>query len=210
VAQETEEPKPESRAPRGTGGEWRDRGGPGPRAGGGQPAFERLRDPAVLKAWLEKLKEEDPELVERLVRLREENPEQFKVEVRDVALRRFREFRSEPANPAERKCLELSRQYSETKDLGEKEKLKAELREVVEAAFDSRLKGRLERVEAMKREIQRLQEQLEERKNAREKIVEARVEELTRDPGLRWDWEAEGPRPEGHPAAAGPERQKPE
>lgn len=151
-----------------------------------------LKDSAALRAWLEKLRAENPEMVERLLRLREENPERFRDEVREIALRRNKggggDDAAVAANPDEAKCKELSRQYADTKDPVEKDRIRAELREAVLRSFDLRLQERAERLERMKQELERLQKQLAERKASRDPICEARVDELTRESGLRWEW----------------------
>ncbi len=168
-------------------GDWRERSrrlrGEFPQRG------NRKWDPsAQLKGWLEKLKKEKPEEFEELMKLREQEPAEFRKRISALARQHFQKRRLSNMPPEERRCIELSRKYAETEDPAAKEKVKAELEEAVQQAFDARIRQRLERLERMEKELKRIREQIEERKAHRDKICQTRVEELTRDPRYRWDW----------------------
>jgi len=134
--------------------------------------------------WLDSLRRENPEKFEKLMRLRREKPEEFQRQIAQLIRQRGRCHLS----PQEQKSLELSRKYMQTKSAEEKNKIMAELRKAVEAAFDARIADRLRRVERMEKELRRIRRQIEERKANRDKICEARIQELTRDPKYRWNW----------------------
>jgi len=150
---------------------------------------KRKWDPSTqFKGWLEQIKKEDPEKFEKLMKLRETNPDEFRKQISALARKRFQKRRLENMPPEERRCIELSRQYARTENPDEKAQIKAQLQEAVEKAFDARIRERLERLERMESELKRIRGQIEERKENRGRICTARVEELTRDPRLRWDW----------------------
>ncbi|NOY80973.1 MAG: hypothetical protein GXP31_08195 [Kiritimatiellaeota bacterium] len=153
------------------------------------PRGNRKWDPtAQLKGWLEKLKKEKPEEFEELMKLREEEPAEFRKRISALAREHFQKRRLDNMPPEERHCIELSRKYAEADDPAAKQQVKAELQEAVQQAFDARIRQRLERLERMENELKRIRRQIEERKANRDKICQARVEELTRDPRYRWDW----------------------
>ena len=162
-----------------------DRMGPGARWGGGEGGF---RPEAKMKELFEQLKEQDPERFERLTELRETDPDAFREEFRQIMQQRFKARRAGGGGPVEQKCVELSGIYRGTKDQGKRQQIKAELRAAVEEAFDARVKERLQRLERMEQEIQRIRQEIEARQGNREEICKRRVDELTQDPEYRWDW----------------------
>ncbi len=167
-------------------------GGPPPERGwrreGGQAGI-----PA---AFMERLRQERPELHERLSRLYREDRPRFFQEVREMMRERAPEQAGEGGrgpgrvlreSPEEQKCAELSRLYLEARDEAEKERLKGELAEAVHAAFEARLRASKERVARLEEQLADFRQRLERMEANRDRICQDRVEELTKPPELRWD-----------------------
>jgi len=126
----------------------------------------------------EKLRNENPEEFERLMRLREEKPQVFLQELRKMTSDKGTE---------EDKCHELSRLYHDTEDPAEKERVKAELREVVLAAFDARIELHRRRLVEVENRLAGMRKKLEEREAGRTEVCEERLRELTKNPTLNWE-----------------------
>lgn len=147
----------------------------------------------AVKGPLEQLKRENPEEYERLKALYMDDRPAFMEEMRDIVaerpglLRRVDSVRDERAQRIERECQELSRLYQEAEDENEKERLKAELKQAVEEAFEVRIESSRRRIEHLERQLTRFKERIETLEENREKICEDRLEQLTRPPELRWD-----------------------
>jgi len=146
----------------------------------GERPFERERQ------LLARFREENPEKYEELMRLREEDHDAFRREVGKLMSRRFRQG-PEGVLPEEAKVHELAEKYHAAKSEEEKAAAKAELDESVGRVFDARVKEREMRLEKMEQQLQRLRALIEDRKEHRDDICRARVEELTADPNLRWN-----------------------
>jgi len=159
---------------------------------GGQSAERAWRreggQPQIPAAFMERLRQERPELHERLSRLYQEDRQRFFQEVRGL----MREaqgpgLRGRRDSPEEQKCTELSRLYREAKDPAEKERLKAELSAAVSAAFGARLRASQERVARLEKQLGEFRQNLERLETNREQICAERLEELTKPAELRWD-----------------------
>lgn len=165
------------------------RGGGGPKFG--PPNLQRGDRGRRMKdgmEWLERMKRENPDEFQRLLQLRQTDPQQFSQELRKFAQQRRGSMRhSGRATEEERKCQELGRLYHETKDTAERERIRGELRGAVEAAFDRQIKERREWLDEMMRKIEGGRKRLAEREAKRDEVCEDRVHDLTRDPGLKWN-----------------------
>ncbi|MBT3380781.1 MAG: hypothetical protein HN742_39010 [Lentisphaerae bacterium] len=138
--------------------------------------------------WMERLSTEKPEEFQRLLKLRESDPQAFSNELRKfVQERRGSGHRPGRMDTDDRKCQELSRLYHATEDPAEKNRIRGELRAEVEAAFDRKIKVRGEWIDEMLRKIEEGRKRLAERGAQRTQICDDRVHELTRDPKLKWD-----------------------
>lgn len=156
---------------------------------------------------LQRLKADNPAEFERLKALRENDPEAFRKEVRE----KFREGgvlgRGEgPAGrdgsdmrprsiPEEEACIELSHKFNEAKDPADKEKLKTDLKAAIAVAFEKRLAAQRERIDKMEQSLKSIREQIVAREKNRDDVCKARLEELTKDPSLRWGDEPHGAPP---------------
>ncbi len=163
----------------------------GRRPGGGKGGmFGRRMGAADGSLFFEQLKEENPEKFEEITRLREENPDEFRRKLRELAGSSGRGH-GMGAGPAgrleEQKCQELTRLYHEAKDQDEKGRIRAELREAVQAVFDQRLETHRARLQDMESRFRKMREMLEARESNRDAVCEERLKELTKDPALSWD-----------------------
>ena len=141
---------------------------------------------ARLHAWIEELKENDPDEYERLMALREEDPQAFRQEIRKRLGERMKQHMRQHAGPEEQKCMELARRYHAADSAGEKAEIKEQLEDAVQAAFDARLEQQETMLEKMEERLDQLREHLATRKAHREKICDERVDELTANPAVRW------------------------
>jgi len=190
VVRAQDEMAEQKRRKRDAAGEMRGRrwGGGDPR--GGPEMAKRLGD---IKVLLEELKEEDPKEFERLMELRETDKRAFMQELQKLARAKGGGMgrggpmgRGKPS-PEEAKCHELSKLYHQTKDDEEKGRIKAELKAAVEAAFDKRLEDKRTWVQDMTKKLEEHHERIERTKAKRDEICKTRLDDLTRDPELRWD-----------------------
>lgn len=164
------------------GGAGQEFGPQGPQRGG---PGRRMKDGME---WMEQLRKENPEELNRLLELRKTDPSQFSQEVRKFAQeRRGSMHRSSEMIDEERKCQELGRLYHESEDAAERERIRTELRGAVEASFDRQVKVRREWIDEMMHRIEEGRKRLAEREAQRSEVCEDRVHELTRDPKLKWD-----------------------
>lgn len=205
--------------------------GPPPTAAGEAGAMGRggagRRGPVMdmLEQYRDKLKKEDPAEFERLMKLKDTDPEAFRKEIRERVMRDggMREMARENfANregmpggreggmrdmmrprpmPEDEKCLDLARQYHDARTPAEKEKLKTDLQAAINLAFEKRLVTQRERVEKMDQQLKQIRDGIATREKNRDKICAERLTELTKDPALRWQDDpppVPGPLPEGN------------
>ena len=167
----------------GRGGARAEMHGPGPHGAGlgmkgpgGGHMLHRLRD------WVETLKEEEPEEYERLMELRREDPDAFRQEIRE----RIREKIEDRMPESARECQKLRQKYHEADNDREKEEIREDLEDAVEDAFEERLERQEELVDDLEEKLDKLRDRIRKRKDNKDEIIEVRVEQLTRDPDLRW------------------------
>jgi hypothetical protein len=87
----------------------------------------------------------------------------------------------------EHESRDLARQYVRVSDEAKRTELASSLKANLNELFDLKLKGYKEKMSAIERELQRLQQRVEERKKNREFIVTGRFKELVgEDNNLRW------------------------
>lgn len=67
-----------------------------------------------------------------------------------------------------------------------KAELKAKLRAITEKQFNQKMASNKKHLEELEKKLETLKRQFEERKKQADDIINARVEELTRDPNLNW------------------------
>jgi hypothetical protein len=184
-AQEAELSPPEQvfapRKPRGEGEHW---GKPGPRPGRGREHGERAM--RHVKEWIEQLKTENPEEYEKLMKLREKDPEAFRqalhTRLRDKMGDRIRQMHE----ASEGETIELAERYHAAETAEEKAEVKEQLTAAVKKAFDERIATQKEMLKRMEEKLTEFRERMEKRKAKRDEICAERIEQLTRDPALKW------------------------
>jgi hypothetical protein len=145
-------------------------------------------------AFMERLRQEHPELHKRLTKLYQEDRETFFQEVRALMRERGVQTpegegtttRAPHDSSEERKCAELSRLYQASQDPAEKERLKAELAAAIQAAFEARLRGSQERIARLEQQLKEFRGRLGRMEANRDKICAERLEDLTEPAELRW------------------------
>jgi uncharacterized coiled-coil protein SlyX len=158
--------------------------GPGP--GNGHPGREGMRQGPMpmIQQWADQLKTENPEEFERLMKLRDENPEAFRQQIRErLGQRMGRGMRS---SAEEGQVGELVQKYHQAQTEQEKEELKAQIQEAVTGAFGAQMAEQKEMIARMQQRLTEFRERLATREENREAIIENRVEQLTTEPELRW------------------------
>jgi len=149
---------------------------------------------AVPGAFMERLRQERPELHKRLSKLYQEDREKFFEEVRNLMRERGPQA-TEGAGPGsrgargsveEQKCIELSRLYQESTDPAEKERLKTELSAAIQTAFAARVRNSQERSARLEQQLKEFRERLQHLEANRDKICAERLDELTKSAELRW------------------------
>jgi hypothetical protein len=144
----------------------------------------------MLRRIMERLKEQDPERYEELMRLREENPglmherlkefgkklgERRMGKAQDPELReKFKELMA-----LEKKAREFAGQYRKAETEEEKKRAGGDLKSVLVKAFDLKLVTQEKGVQQLEKRLKELKELLEKRKAAREEIIQNRFDELT-------------------------------
>lgn len=144
------------------------------------------RSPGFKGGWLERLKTENPEEFERLQKLRDEDPEKFREEIRRMSKERFGGMIRQKGRQLEAKCRELSQKYRDAEGEADKAAAKEQLQVAVKEAFDARVAAQKEMVKNLEEQLAKLKKQIAEREENREKICEERVESLIKGPTQRW------------------------
>jgi hypothetical protein len=108
-----------------------------------------------------------------------------------------------------RQSDDLVRQYGETEDYAQREKLRGQLREQLVKQFEAQQQRRERELSNVEKRLSRLREQLKKRTGARDTIVDRRLENLTSDAdGLGWTPPAGGG-PQGLTGFGGQSRPRP-
>ena len=88
---------------------------------------------------------------------------------------------------ADGETLNLTKQLSEAKTDGDKEKIKEKLKELLLKQFDEKQKRNEKELEALEAQVKKLKEMVGKRQDNKKDIVEERVKQLQRDAlGLGW------------------------
>ncbi|MBI4616264.1 MAG: hypothetical protein HY720_21805 [Planctomycetes bacterium] len=164
--------------------------------------------PEVVEKVLRHAREEGPEHFEKLSRLREENPDEFFRVVRKIAEeleRRHREEKDgEPhgerpgddpearehmkrQEELERRAKEIAEAFRRADGAEQREELRGKLRETLGAIFEMREQMRRRELERLQHEIEEMRQALERRRENREAIIEKRLREMTGE-GDDLDW----------------------
>lgn len=140
------------------------------------------------------IKKYDPSFADKLLRLKEENPQKYNIAI-GISFR-FLNMAKRVEDPGLEKDIvrgisleyevrELSLQYDKAND-AEKNKIKEKIKANLNELFDIRTKGQEVRIKMMEKELARLKAGIEKRKTNKAKIVEHRLDQLTGGIGLSW------------------------
>jgi hypothetical protein len=84
--------------------------------------------------------------------------------------------------------VQLSQQIAKTEDDDEKKGLRKKLTQVLDELFDAHLKEQQKELDDLEKQVARLKKLLSKRREAKETIVERRLEQLVQDAeGLGWN-----------------------
>lgn len=106
-----------------------------------------------------------------------------------------------PMTESDRRALEIANRIRQTRDNDEREQLRNQLRETLNAAFDQRRAQQLQEMEQLERQVDSIRKLDEKRQQRKEEIVQRRMSDLLSEPDAL-DWEPK--RPEGQYGFPGP------
>lgn len=119
---------------------------------------------------------------EKLKRLQRENPEAFRKEIHNLA----RRHKAKQVKSAQKKEMEeLVSKYHNAKG-DEKEKLLSVIREKVSKQFHDKMANSRANIEKTETRLGELKTLLKTREENADKIIQERIEYLTKDPSLKW------------------------
>lgn len=136
--------------------------------------------------WLETMQTENPEEYERLQKLREDDPDAFREEMRRRVRDRFSGMMRQRGGKLDATCQALRTKYHAADSADAKAAVKAELETAVFEAFDARLSGQKKMVAQLEAQLERLKNRIASREKNRGEICQRRLDELTQDPALGW------------------------
>ncbi|MCX6983323.1 MAG: hypothetical protein NT118_01040 [Lentisphaerae bacterium] len=127
------------------------------------------------------ISELSPEDLEGLKKLNKDNPEAFREEMR----KRMDSKRSE-LEGQNSKASELAGKFRKAGDDNEKAKIKSELRDSVKEEFEKKMEMNSKRLEQAEKQLGEFRAKLDERKKKADEIIDGRVNDLLKDPGMKW------------------------
>jgi len=93
-----------------------------------------------------------------------------------------------PMTESDRRALEIANRIRQTRDNDEREQLRNQLRETLNAAFDQRRAMQLQEMEQLERQLDSIRKLDEKRQQRKEEIVQRRMSDLLSEPDAL-DWE---------------------
>jgi prefoldin subunit 5 len=115
--------------------------------------------------------------ISRIRKLRKEDPEAFKSEMKAFRLKIGQEIRAE-----REKFRKMVIEYRKTKDPATLEAIK----EYVSAIYDRSLEAAEKRLESQRKKLEEAEEKLKERKEQKDKIINHKLKVILKDPKLNW------------------------
>lgn len=119
--------------------------------------------------------------LEKLKKLSKDNPEAFREEIRKRMESKRTEFDGQNSN-----ATELAEKIRKTQSDTEKAKLKAELRNSVKDEFEKKMEINRKRLEQAEKQLGEFRLKLDERTQKADEIIDGRVNDLLKDPGMKW------------------------
>lgn len=119
--------------------------------------------------------------LEKLKKLNKENPEAFREE-----LRKKMESKRSELDGQDNKASELAEKFRNTQGDSEKAKVKNALRDSVKEEFEKKMEINRKRLEQAEKQLAEFKIKLNERKKKADEIIDGRVNDLLKDPGMKW------------------------
>ncbi len=140
---------------------------------------DRPRVQPVIERWLLDLEQKDPEEHQRLLLLREEDPEAFRGEVR----RHYAQARGRPSarqgdGPRIPEVAGQVKAYQEAKTDAERDRIRESIRAELAGHLDRRLAFREQRIQSIREELERLEDRHETDKARRDSWIDEALEQL--------------------------------
>ncbi len=131
----------------------------------------------LFRKFITELSTED---LEKLKKLNKENPEAFREE-----MRKRLEFKRGEHEEQNGKASALAEKFRKVGD-NEKAKIKSDLRNSVKEEFEKKMELNLKRLEQAEKQLGEFKIKLDERKQKADEIIDGRVNDLLKDPGMKW------------------------
>jgi hypothetical protein len=175
------------------GGQWQP-GGPG-RGPQGGPRTGQPNPHMHARLWqsAEWLRTSNPREFDRLQKLRQENPEQFRKEMRkalqDYAKKQhpeqYQQFKK--MRKAEERLQKLAKQYQAEQDPAEKAALEQTMRAELEQQFVEKQKMRQKELADLEQRLQQFKTELQGREQNKQQMIDLRMKSLIEGPGaVKW------------------------
>ncbi len=119
--------------------------------------------------------------LEKLKKLSKDNPEAFREEIRKKMESKRTEFDGQNS-----KASELAEKFRKAINDTERVKIKGELRDSVKDEFEKKMEINRKRLEQAEKQLGEFRLKLDERKQKADEIIDGRVNDLLRDPAMKW------------------------
>jgi len=139
---------------------------------------------------IDELKRDHPAVHESLMELRRKKPDVFRQKLWGLRpMLKDSAFRKEAIEniELELQLRKLVGAYRDSKDAGEKTKLKGDIRQALEKQFDAKLGMNERRLAKMEKEIVELKGRIEKRRRLKKDLIDKRLGNITGDEE-GWDW----------------------
>ncbi len=148
-----------------------------PGKGGSDASADKDRG-GLFRKFITDLSQED---FEKLKKLNKDNPEAFREELR----KRMESKRSE-LEEQNGKASELAEKFRKVQGDNEKAKIKSDLRDSVKEEFERKMEMNRKRLEQAEKQLGEFRAKLDERRTKADEIINGRVNDLLKDPGMKW------------------------
>lgn len=149
----------------------------------------RVGDKGMGQRLLRKLRDGDPEQFEQMKKLFHDDPELFRQKARALLRDQDHADRGEDDNAMreqERRTRELVGTFRAAQSDEERDAIRAELATQLAEIFDHKLALQEQRMQELEGKLETMRQYALKRREARQQIIDRRLDELLRDPGLRW------------------------
>ena len=116
-----------------------------------------------------------------LQKLRSDNPEEFRKKVRE----KIQAIKEKKA-PESAQISDLVEKYNKSASSEEKDNIRKQLRDISAKQFSARMRSNKDKIDLAEKRLADLKKEYEERMKKADDIIDKRVDDLTRDPTVRW------------------------